>query len=158
MDIREQLRQSDFFSSLSPKNLRMLADICLPKRAARRETLFLEGQQGGLFFHLINGRIQLYRLNAEGREIAIKVVGPGEIFAEVILFEADRYPVCAATLTDCELLAIPTFQFGCLLESPEFRNDFIVMLMKASRIRNSSYLIASAPFFVFKSVAVSIYP
>ena len=107
MDIRDRLVESDFFSSLTAKNLGVLAEVCLPKRISRHETLFLEGQEGALFYLLVDGRVQLYRLNADGREIAIKVVGPGEIFAEVILFEENHYPVCAAALTDCELLAIP---------------------------------------------------
>ncbi len=133
MTVPKQLVESAFFSNMSVRNLDRLGEICLPKRIVRKDTLFLEGQEGGLFFLLVDGRIQLYRLNAEGREISIKVVGPGEVFAEVILFEEDRYPVCAAALTDCELLAIPSFQFVCLLEDQEFRNDFITLLMKKQR-------------------------
>ncbi|MBT3271678.1 MAG: Crp/Fnr family transcriptional regulator [Spirochaetales bacterium] len=137
MDIKHKLLESDFFSSLSHANIELLAEICIPKQASRHETLFLEGQEGGLFFLLLSGRIQLYRLNADGREIAIKVIGPGEIFAEVILFEVDTYPVCAATISDCGLLAIPVFQFSCLLENPDFRDDFISMLMKKQRYLTS---------------------
>ena len=133
MDIKHKLLDSDFFSNLSLANVDLLAEICIPKRASRHETLFLEGQEGGLFFLLLSGRIQLYRLNADGREIAIKVIGPGEIFAEVILFEKDTYPVCAATITECEMFAIPIIQFSCLLENPRFRDDFISMLMKKQR-------------------------
>lgn len=118
---------------MADRNLSRLGEICLPKKITRRDTLFLEGQEGGLFFLLVDGRIQLYRLNPDGREVAIKVVGPGEVFAEVILFESDHYPVCAAALTDCELLAIPSIQFVCLLEDQEFRNDFISLLMKKQR-------------------------
>jgi CRP/FNR family transcriptional regulator, dissimilatory nitrate respiration regulator len=133
MTVRQQLVASDFFSHMSERNLDRLGGICLPKKIARRDTLFLEGQEGSLFFLLVDGRIQLYRLNPDGREVSIKVVGPGDVFAEVILFEEDHYPVCAAALTDCDLLAIPSIQFVCLLEDQEFRNDFITLLMKKQR-------------------------
>ena len=133
MNIREKLTESDFFSSLSSNNLDLLAEICIHKRVDRHKTLFLEGQEGALFYLLLSGRVQLYRLNDDGREVAIKVVGPGEFFAEVILFEKDSYPVCAATIAPSEMLAIPVLQFSCLLENSDFRNDFIAMLMKKQR-------------------------
>ena len=133
MDLEQKLIASGFFGSLSPGSLAQLAQICIPKKTAKKTVLFLEGRQGGLFYVLLTGRVQLYRLSDEGREVAIKVVGPGEIFAEVILFEKDAYPVCASTLTDCELIAIPALQFSCLLENPGFRNDFIALLMKKQR-------------------------
>ncbi len=133
MDLEKKLVETGFLGSLSPGSLKQLAQICIPKKAKKKVVLFLEGREGGLFYLLLSGRVQLYRLSEDGREIAIKVVGPGEIFAEVIIFEEDAYPVCASTLTECELIAVPAIQFTCLLENPGFRNDFIAMLMKKQR-------------------------
>ena len=133
MDLEKKLVETGFLGSLSPGSLKQLAQICIPKKAKKKVVLFLEGREGGLFYLLLSGRVQLYRLSQDGREIAIKVVGPGEIFAEVIIFEEDAYPVCASTLTECELIAVPAMQFTCLLENPGFRNDFIAMLMKKQR-------------------------
>ena len=133
MNIRESLKDTDLFSALSPKNLEILAQICIPKRAKKRETIFLEGNEGSRFFVLLKGRVQIYRLNPEGREVVIKVINPGEIFAEVVLFEREEYPVCAAALSDCDLLSIPGLQFKCLLENEAFRDEFIAILMGKQR-------------------------
>jgi len=131
--IEEKLSEHGFFASLSAASLRRLAEICILKKAKKREVLFLEGSEGGLFYLLLAGRVQLYRLSEDGNEIPIKVIVPGEVFAEVIAFEEPRYPVCAVTITECELIAVPAVQFSCLLESEAFRNDFIGMLMKKQR-------------------------
>ena len=133
MDLEGKLAASGFFTSLPAVSLRQLAEICFLRKAKKRETLFWEGSEGGLFFQLLSGRVQLYRLTEDGKEVAIKVVQPGEIFAEVILFEQDSYPVCGQAITDCELIAIPSRQFSCLLENRDFRNNFIAMLMKKQR-------------------------
>jgi CRP/FNR family transcriptional regulator len=133
MNPEAKLAEIGFFGSLSPENLKQLAYICIPKKVKKKEVIFLEGSKGGLFYQLISGTVQLYRLSEDGKEVAIKTVRPGEIFAEVILFEQDRYPVCASAITDCELLAVPSIQFSCLLENPEFRNDFVSMLMRKQR-------------------------
>ena len=133
MDLEKKLAESGFFGSLHAGSLKQLAEICIMKKAKKKEVLFLEGRGGGLFYLLLSGRVQLYRLSDDGKEIAIKVLGPGEVFAEVIIFEEDSYPVCASTLADCELAAVPAIQFTCLLENQGFRNDFITMLMKKQR-------------------------
>jgi CRP-like cAMP-binding protein len=133
MDLEKKLAESGFFGSLHPGSLKQLSEICLVKKVKKKEVIFLEGREGGLFYLLLSGRVQLYRISEDGKEIAIKVLGPGEIFAEVIIFEEVSYPVCASTLSECELVAVPAIQFTCLLESQGFRNDFITMLMKKQR-------------------------
>lgn len=133
MDIRESLQNAELFSSFSKKSLELLAQICILKQAKKRQTLFLEGQEGSGFYVLLHGRVQIYRVNTEGREIVIKVINPGEIFAEVILFEKDQYPVCAAALVECNLLFIPGVQFKSLLASATFRDEFIAILMGKQR-------------------------
>ena len=133
MDLEKELTENSFFGSLPAGSLKQLAEICILKKVKKKEVLFLEGRAGGLFYLLLSGRVQLYRLSEDGKEISIKVIGPGEIFAEVIIFEEDSYPVCASTLAECELVAVPAIQFSCLLENQGFRNDFIAMLMKKQR-------------------------
>jgi len=51
------------------------------------------------------------------------------LFAEVILFEKDRYPVSAMALEAGLVYMLPTVQFDCLLQDPDFRNDFMANLM-----------------------------
>ncbi len=133
MSLENKLAGIEFFASLTAGSRKALAEICMPKKTKKREVLFLEGSEGGLFFLLLSGRVQLYKLSEEGKEVPIKVIAPGEIFAEVIIFEEETYPVCAVTLTDCDLIAVPALQFACLLENEDFRNDFIAMLMKKQR-------------------------
>ncbi len=133
MSTKEILAAADFFRSLPADSLKELAEICIPLKAKKGEIIFLEGSKGSMFFQLVAGKVQLYRLSDEGKEVAIKVVKPGEVFGEVILFDQDRYPVCALAITGSELLAVPSIQFTCLLENQQFRNDFVAMLMRKQR-------------------------
>ena len=133
MDVAAYLNRSEFFKGITQKSLRSLAEICVPKRTKKRETLFLEGHEASSMYLLVSGSVQLFKNSSDGREIVIKVVRPGEIFGEVILFEEREFPVNATALTECLVLALPKMQISCLLESAEFRNDFIAMLMKKQR-------------------------
>lgn len=133
MDKEAILNQFGYFKDISDKSRKQLADICLAKSVSKKEILFTEGEKGYSVFCCINGRIQLYKTTPDGKEVVIKVIHPGEIFAEVILFERDHYPVTAVALSRCLVFMIPKHQFHCLLERQDFRNDFIRLLMRKQR-------------------------
>jgi CRP/FNR family transcriptional regulator len=67
----------------------------------------------------------------------IKVVKPGEMFGEVILFESSIYPVTATALKTSTVYILPKRQFACLLNNESFRNDFIAALMGKMRYLTS---------------------
>jgi CRP/FNR family transcriptional regulator len=110
-----------------------LAEICLVKSLKKKQFLFMENEKGFSIYILIKGNIQLYKTAPDGREIVIKIVKPGELFAEAILFERNRYPVSAIALADSQVLMIPKPQFDCLLENVSFRNEFMGNLMGKMR-------------------------
>jgi CRP/FNR family transcriptional regulator len=127
------LAESQFFGQLSDAGRRALAGICEWRDARKREVLFREGEPGRAVYLLRRGHVQLHKTAPDGTDVVIKTVQPYELFGEVILFEQDRYPVTAVAVTDAELLALPRDDVHRLLDDPEFRRDFIAMLMRKQR-------------------------
>ena len=82
---------------------------------------------------LVRGRISLTKLSLDGHESVIKVIKPGEVFAEVILFEQKQYPVTALALTDILVFKLLRRDLLGLLRQDDFRNDFIAMLLRKQR-------------------------
>jgi CRP/FNR family transcriptional regulator, dissimilatory nitrate respiration regulator len=133
VDVLSLLEQSDFFKSLSPAGRRAVARICIPKILKRRETLFLEGDTGHSMFLMAQGVVQVYRTAADGKEVIIKLVRPGELFGEVVLFQEDRFPASACAVTAAEVFLLPRRQFDSLLDDEPFRREFIAMLLEKQR-------------------------
>ncbi len=133
MDKTVALSQNELFDKFSGGSRKALAGICLPKNYHKKEILFLEGEKGYFMAVLVKGHVQLYKTAPDGREVVIKVIRPGEIFGEVILFEEDRYPVSARALSDSLVFLIPKHQFHCLLQDELFRKEFIANLMSKMR-------------------------
>jgi CRP-like cAMP-binding protein len=133
MDIETLLEQSSLFQWISAESRKAVASICIPKAYGKRETIFMEGQKGHSMYLLAQGAVQLSKTSQDGKEAVIKLIQPGEMFAEAILFEKDEYPVSAVALTAVEAFLIPRRQFLCLLEGEGFRNDFIAMLLAKQR-------------------------
>lgn len=122
-----------FFKELKTSSRAGLAAICCLRELPKKEILFHEGEAGRAFYLLIRGRVQLSKTSAEGRETVIRVIKPGEVFAEVILFERDTYPVTATALQDSEVMLLPRDGIRGLLAEESFRRDFIVMLLHKQR-------------------------
>jgi len=100
MDKNELFSRIHLFENISRKSKAALADICLQKILQNKEILFIEGDKGYSLYILVSGNIQLYKTTPDGKEVVIKVVKPGELFGEVILFEQAEYPVTAIALKE----------------------------------------------------------
>jgi CRP-like cAMP-binding protein len=133
MNISLLLDYSDFFKGISKKSKDALAAICIPKSLQKNETLFSEGDTGYNMYLLATGNVRVFKSGPGGKESVIKIIGPGEIFAEVILFEEDKYPASAEAVKKSLVYLIPKRQLSILLSDQFFRNDFIAMLMKKQR-------------------------
>jgi CRP/FNR family cyclic AMP-dependent transcriptional regulator len=133
MDIDTLLSTTDYFRDLSAAHRHAVATLCRRREIGKRETLFREGQAGRSVFVLAEGRLQLLKTAPDGREIVIKTVAPGEFFAEVILFEQERYPVSAVAVERSAVFELLRADFRRLLEDESFRNEFISVLMRRLR-------------------------
>lgn len=133
MDIKLYINQSNFFKGLSEDHRKELAEICAVREVKKKDYLFHEGERGGSMFLLVDGNVQLHKNTEDGREVVIRVIKPGEVFAEVVLFERERYPVTARAVTGATVLIFPKDGIHRLLAEEAFRNDFIALLMAKQR-------------------------
>lgn len=154
MNIELLINQASFFKGLADGHRRELVSIGSIKSVKKRDYLFHEGEKGNSMFLLIDGNIQLHKNTEDGREVVIRVIKPGEVFAEVVLFEAERYPVSARAVTNAETLVFPREGIHRLLAEEDFRNDFIALLMAkqrylTERIRELTTKDVECRFFTF---------
>lgn len=133
MNILRILDQTRFFEGISKGSKEALSKVCIPYERPKQTVLFREGEPGEAMYLLARGRISLQKLSPDGRETVIKVLKPGEVFAEVILFEQKLYPVTALALTEFLAFKLLRRDLLGLLRQEDFRNDFIAMLLRKQR-------------------------
>jgi CRP-like cAMP-binding protein len=133
MNVADALAQTAFFRGLPREACERVAAVARVESRAKRDTLFFEQTRGQSIYFLLEGQVGLSKTTAEGSEIVVRTLKPGEVFAEVILFEQDRYPVTATALTAVKVLAFDRRDILRLLEHAPFRNAFIAMLMRKQR-------------------------
>jgi CRP/FNR family transcriptional regulator, dissimilatory nitrate respiration regulator len=133
MDIYQIIDRANFFEGISRGSKEVLSKYCVPSQRPKHSVLFHEGEPGEAMFLLARGRISLHKLSPDGREIVIKVIKPGEVFAEVTLFEKKFYPVTAVALTEILVFKLLRRDLLDMLRQEDFRNDFIAMLLRKQR-------------------------
>lgn len=132
-DVKSTLGRARFFEGIDVLNLQRLADLSLQKKSKKKTFLFHEGDPGRSIFLLVQGKVQLHKTSQGGKEMVLRLIKPGEVFAEVILFEETCYPVTAVAVVDSIVLELPREKVLKLLDDKTFRNDFIRMLFKKQR-------------------------
>lgn len=117
----EELRLHPFFAELDAADLAAMRDGVRRVRLAPGERLFEMGQRAERFWLVRSGRIKLYRIAPNGAEKVIEVMGPGQTFAEAVMFLTLReYPVNSEALTEAEVLGFDAERFLAVLRgSPE---------------------------------------
>jgi len=152
--IEQMLQNSELFMGLSQP----YRDIILKKGKTQKlksgEIIFLEGERGFFCYLLIDGAVKLFKSGSEGKEIIIKLVKPGEVFAEVVIFESSHYPVSSIAVTESTIFLIGRDLFHELLENENFRDEYISLLMKKQRYLTQRILYLTAydveeRFFLF---------
>jgi CRP/FNR family transcriptional regulator len=113
-DVRDIMTDHVFFGGLQPAARNAVVDGGDLRTASKGTILFQTGDPYRGFYLLVEGGVQIYRLNEEGRMLVLHVIQPGESFAEVPLFEptSDKtYPAIAETLEESSFLFIPQSDF-----------------------------------------------
>ena len=105
-DLPRYLSVLPLFSDMRPEELRRLAEGCQLRRLGRGDMVFHMGQPCEEFHVTVIGQVKLFVLSPTGQEKVIELVGPGNSFAEAIMFIGKPYILNAQALTDTLLLTI----------------------------------------------------
>ena len=81
------LRQAPLFTGLDDEAAQALSAAMVENRLRRGDVLFHEGDAGDALYVVTDGKVKLGRTSADGRENLLAVLGPGQMFGELSLFD-----------------------------------------------------------------------
>jgi CRP-like cAMP-binding protein len=105
-DLPRYLSVLPLFNEMSPAELQRMAEGSQLRRLARGDMVFRVGQPCAEFHVTVIGQIKLYAISIAGQEKVIELVGPGNSFAEALMFTGRPYIINAQALTDSLLLTV----------------------------------------------------
>jgi CRP-like cAMP-binding protein len=105
-DIARYLSVLPMFSDLSEVERQRLAEGCNLRRLTRGEMVFHVGEPCDAFHSVVLGQVKLYVASPAGNEKIIELIGPGQSFAEAMMFLGMPCILNSQALIDTLLLTI----------------------------------------------------
>ncbi len=133
------------FASLDPDAASELLASMTERSFVRGETVFSENETGDRLYVIVDGKIKLGRSSGDGRENLIAVLGPGEMFGELSLFDPGPRTATATALAPTRVLELghPTL-VTWLESSPRVATHLLAAI--ARRLRRTNEAMADLVF------------
>ena len=94
-----------FFDDLSNSEIEGIRSLACELEYAQGEHVFMEGDEVDYFYIVDHGRLCIY-FNKNGEREEVYIVGPGEYFGEMAIFNQDKRLASVQALEPVKLLAI----------------------------------------------------
>ncbi|HPB73235.1 MAG TPA: Crp/Fnr family transcriptional regulator [Phycicoccus sp.] len=139
------VRKAPLFAGLDQESAESLIAEMSATHMERGDILFHEGDQGDRLFIIGEGKIKLGRTSADGRENLLAILGPGEMFGELSLFDPGTRTATATAVAETQVLALSTEQLREYLASrPQVALTLLAAL--ARRLRRTNDVVADLVF------------
>lgn len=106
MDRRQLIAGVPLFQSLTESDRETLAGSFVRHSFDRGEMIFRQGDAGVHLYLVESGRIKITTLAPDGREAFVAIIGPGQVFGELSLFEGQQRTADARAMEPTTLHAL----------------------------------------------------
>jgi CRP-like cAMP-binding protein len=139
------LRRAPLFAALDEEAAAALRASMEELPVNRGQALFEEGDPGDRLYVVSEGKIKLGQRSSDGRETLLAILGPGEMFGELSLFDPGPRTATATAVTDVMLLALSHADLRPWLTG---RPEVALSLLRqvAQRLRRTNEVLADLVF------------
>ena len=142
------LREAPLFRELDDEAAVALRASLTETRLRRGEVLFREGDSGDKLFIVTEGKVKLGKSSSDGRENLLAILGPGQMFGELSLFDRGPRSATVTAVTDCVMQSLSHDEMlEWLTGRPAVARGLLAQL--GSRLRKANDVVA---YLVFSDV------
>ncbi|MGZ4783873.1 MAG: Crp/Fnr family transcriptional regulator [Oryzihumus sp.] len=139
------VKKAPLFAALDDEAATALQQSMTSSRLERGDILFHEGDQGDRLYVIREGKIKLGRTSSDGRENLLAILGPGEMFGELSLFDPGPRTATATAVAETQLIGLGHDNLQAFLtDRPEVAATLLAAL--ARRLRRTNETLADLVF------------
>ncbi len=139
------VRKAPIFSGLDEAAASSLRASMSLVKLRKGQSLFKEGDDGDHLFIVSNGKVKLGTKSPDGRENLLMILGPGDMFGDLSLFDSGPRTATATAVTDTKLLSLGQDKvIPWVKEHPEVSLHLLARL--ASRLRRTNEVVGDLVF------------
>lgn len=141
----DALRQTPLFSGLDDEAAAALRASMATTRFRRGDVVFREGDSGDRLFVIVDGKVKLGRSSSDGRENLLAILGPGQMFGELTLFDPGARSATVTAVTDVTFETLSHDELVRWLSGrPDVARGLLGQL--AARLRKANDVVADLVF------------
>jgi CRP-like cAMP-binding protein len=135
----EVVRRAPLFTALDEAAAVSLRASMDTVKIAKGSILFKEGDDGEHLYVIVDGKLKLGTSSGDGRENLLSILGPGEMFGELSLFDPGPRTSTATAVTDAKLLSLSHEKvIPWLKQNPEVSLQLLTRLSQRLRRTNEA--------------------
>ena len=139
------MRRAPLFAGVDDESAETLMSSMTRTHMERGDILFHEGDRGDRLYVIAEGKIKLGRTSPDGRENLLAILGPGEMFGELSLFDPGPRTATATAVAETQLLGLGHEQLQEFLSSRP-RVALTLLAALARRLRRTNESLADLVF------------
>jgi CRP/FNR family transcriptional regulator, cyclic AMP receptor protein len=128
------LGMNPIFAGLGDEAITAIATLCTKRQLDSGEVLFQKGDKGDALYGVRRGRVRVETGTAGGGRLVLNVLGPGDLFGEIALFDGQPRTADAIASEASELFMVRRSDFLSYLER-EPRITIRLLELLCQRIR-----------------------
>jgi CRP/FNR family transcriptional regulator, cyclic AMP receptor protein len=142
---QEVIRKAPLFTALDDAASASLLANMVSVKISKGSVLFAEGDGGDQLYVIAEGKLKLGTSSGDGRENLLSILGPGEMFGELSLFDPGPRTSTATAVTDVKLLSLGQEKLlPWLAENPKVALQLLARL--AQRLRRTNEAVGDLVF------------
>ena len=132
----QTLKAVPFFTQLSDRELDVVRAVSSEKTYPKNAVVLTEGEMGDSLYMIQSGKVKVFIGDEDGREIILKILGPGDFFGEMSMIDKQPRSASVTTTEPSTFLVLTHAGFErCVEQQPRIGN--LVMQMLAQRVREA---------------------
>ena len=145
MEIGDLLARNFLFRNLDPDVIERISALGTTVELAGNQVLFLKGDEGDALYGVLDGRIRISSGDADGKEIILNIIDPGDIFGEIALLDGKPRTADASAMAASQLFRVQRSDFlGLMAAEPRLTQHLLEMV--CGRIRKTSEMLEDSAF------------
>jgi CRP/FNR family cyclic AMP-dependent transcriptional regulator len=130
------LKAVPFFTRLNDRELDTVRSVATEKTYPKNAVVLTEGEMGDSLYMIQSGKVKVFIGDEDGREIILKILGPGDFFGEMSMIDKQPRSASVTTIEASMFLVLAHAGFErCVEEAP--RIGTMVMQILAQRVREA---------------------
>jgi CRP/FNR family transcriptional regulator, cyclic AMP receptor protein len=137
--VDEFLAGTALFKGLPPDAAERLSEIARRRELSRGDVVFRQGEPGASMYVILRGKVRVSRPADPGRENLLTLLGPGDLFGELTLFDPAPRKATATAITDVSLAEFTASAMQAWLAAePEASWHFLRLMARRLRRVNDA--------------------